>query len=569
MMHHSDSRVIARKVFFYVLVVTSCWLVACHNTPPKPLDKVVVEKPALLNTKVSELLQESIRYALENNGRVNDSVYLKQPALLQKVYDNNKFQPFWSTEGTWQPLADSIYQFIYFSKRYGLFPSDYFLNRLLNIRNGLVSDTLHRKNAALWARADLMLTDAYFDMARDIKLGRIPRDSITLRNDSLVNEDFFLQHFREAISSGNIKANLETLEPALPGYHALKEALPGFLDSISFVNYTHVAYPGKDSVVIVSQLEKRLEEAGFSITPGDSLSLKTALRTYQKEKGLPATGRLGDKTTASLNNTPWEKFKRIAIALDRYKLLPDTLPHQYLWVNLPAFEMQLWDADTLFFQSRVVVGKPKTRTPVLNSKLTDMITYPQWTIPTSIIEKEVLPGLKKDTNYLVKKGYSLINAKGEEVNPATVNWYKYKKGIPYKVIQGSGDDNALGVLKFNFSNHYSVYLHDTNQRYYFQNAMRALSHGCVRVQQWQKLAYFIIRNDSLNAALTSQSFKADSLKAWLNRKEKHIIPIKTRIPLFIRYYTVEAIGGRMKFHDDIYGEDKFLIERYFSNKPVN
>src|SRR5450432_2411465 len=149
-----------------------------------------------------------------------------------------------------------------------------------------------------------------------------------------------------------------------------------------------------------------------------------------------------------------------------------------------------------------------------------MVTYPQWTIPESIIIKEVLPGLKKDTNYLRKKGFSLIDFKGEEVYASSVKWSKYTKGIPYKVVQGSGDDNALGILKFNFSNKYSVYMHDTNQRYYFGRAFRALSHGCVRVQQWDKLAYFIIGNDSLNAAPNVSTFKSDSLKAWLKRKEK-------------------------------------------------
>ena len=97
--------------------------------------------------------------------------------------------------------------------------------------------------------------------------------------------------------------------------------------------------------------------------------------------------------------------------------------------------------------SKVVVGKPITRTPVLTSAVSEMITYPQWTIPESIIEKEILPGMKKDTGYLRKKGYSLLNYKNEEVSPDSVDWAKYKKKIPYKVIQGSGDDNALGSFK--------------------------------------------------------------------------------------------------------------------------
>ena len=86
--------------------------------------------------------------------------------------------------------------------------------------------------------------------------------------------------------------------------------------------------------------------------------------------------------------------------------------------------------------------------------------------------------------------------KGDEIDPYTVDWTKYKKGIPYKVVQGSGDENALGILKFNFPNKYAVYLHDTNQRYLFARNIRSLSHGCVRVQEWEKLAYNIVRYDN-------------------------------------------------------------------------
>jgi murein L,D-transpeptidase YcbB/YkuD len=282
------------------------------------------------------------------------------------------------------------------------------------------------------------------------------------------------------------------------------------------------------------------------------------------------TGKINENTVKSLNNTAWEKFKQIAINLDRYKLLPDTLPQKFIWVNIPSYYMQLIDNDTVVFKSRIVVGKPDTRTPSLTSRITDMITYPQWTIPTSIIVKEVLPGVKKNPDYFVKHGYSLLDKKGEEVDPHTVDWRKYTKGIPYKVIQGSGDANALGILKFNFSNKYSVYMHDTNQRYLFSNASRSLSHGCIRVQEWQKLANYLIRLDSLNRKPphSANFIGSDSLKVWLVRKEKHYLPVRNRLPVFIRYFSCEGANGKVKFYEDIYGEDKTLRERYFADKSI-
>jgi L,D-transpeptidase YcbB len=205
------------------------------------------------------------------------------------------------------------------------------------------------------------------------------------------------------------------------------------------------------------------------------------------------------------------------------------------------------------------VGKPETSTPIITSVMTDMITYPLWHIPNSIIVKEILPALKKDPGYLKRKGYSLVDKDYNEIDPYTIDWSKYEKGIPYRIIQGSGDDNALGVLKFNFPNKFSVYLHDTNQRSFFSRKKRALSHGCVRVQAWQDLAYYLLDKDSTRP----NAIPPDSLSTWLAVKEKHVLPLRSRIPLFIRYFTCEAgSDGSIIFHEDIYGEDRRLRQAY-------
>ena len=175
--------------------------------------------------------------------------------------------------------------------------------------------------------------------------------------------------------------------------------------------------------------------------------------------------------------------------------------------------------------------------------------------------------MKRNIEYLTRKGFHLVDLKGETVDPYSVNWAKYTKGIPYKIVQGSGDGNALGILKFNFENPYSVYLHDTNQRYLFKNAARALSHGCVRVQEWQKLAYYIAVNDSINhVAETRPSYNTDSIKTWLAKKERRKIVVKNRIPLFIKYFSCEGKNGKIIFYDDIYNEDKVLRDKYFATK---
>jgi murein L,D-transpeptidase YcbB/YkuD len=196
-----------------------------------------------------------------------------------------------------------------------------------------------------------------------------------------------------------------------------------------------------------------------------------------------------------------------------------------------------------------------------------MVTYPTWTVPNSIIVKQYLPKLKNNSNYISKIGLKLMDSKGETIDPITVNWSKYSRGIPYKVMQESGDNNSLGVIKFNFKNAYDVYLHDTNQRYLFKNAARAFSHGCVRVQEWGKLAFFIANNDSaLSLKKDSLRYTADSIRSWIVQKARHRIDVKNRIPLFIRYFTCEGKNGLIKFYEDIYGEDKLLMKKYFAKK---
>ena len=120
-------------------------------------------------------------------------------------------------------------------------------------------------------------------------------------------------------------------------------------------------------------------------------------------------------------------------------------------------------------------------------------------------------------------------------------------------------------MKFVFSNKYSVYLHDTNQRYLFANAMRSLSHGCIRVQEWEKLAWYILQNETLTTAGSGYT-RIDSVKTWLQKKQKRHIPIRNKIPVYIRYITCESVNGTIVFYDDVYAEDRLLGEKYFAAK---
>jgi murein L,D-transpeptidase YcbB/YkuD len=556
--------------FLIAFILSSVILNSCgsHSSVKK---EDIVEEPEKMDTRKSANISDIVMFALEHEGKVDDSIKILNPSLVQAYYKGKDYKSIWSEQESWLPIADSLYTFIEHSREYGLFPSDYNYKNLRSIHQHFINDSLATKDAALWSKADVMFTDAFFSIASHLHIGRLGKDSTYMNPDSVLAEGFFFNNLEDALKKSNIKAVVDSLEPKIPAYRELRYAIKSFLDSANLEKkYTWVSYPFKDSIAFIKSLTKRLQEYGVlskDITTVDSSLLRSTITKIQKAKGLTVDGKPGAQFIRMLNNTDAEKFKRLAITLDRYKQLPVKMPETYLFVNLPSYYLKLWDSDTVIFESKVVVGKPQTRTPVLTSQISNMITYPQWTIPTSIIVKEILPGLKKSPGYLAKKGYMLMDSKGEEVDPYTVNWEKYTKGIPYKVVQGSGDDNALGVLKFNFNNKYAVYLHDTNQRYYFGRGVRALSHGCVRVQEWQKLAYYLIERDSL-ALKEPDALKygTDSLNAWLSRKEKHTLLIKNKLPVYLRYFTCDVKKGKVVFYDDIYGEDKVLREKYFANK---
>lgn len=546
--------------------------VSCSNSNPPP-ETDIAETPEELAKKIPGILRSSLEFAAGNNGVLADSTRLGNPVQLQLIYEKKQFEPVWSEKQHWKPLADSLLHFIEQAKRYGLFPEDYHFPAINAIEKKFSEDTLNRmarRDAVLWADADILLTDAFVHLITDLKLGRLPADSVTLRKDSVLADEFYYNKLALAQKYNSLTRIFNALEPKHEGYLQLKAGIPGFLDSADYRIFTKVPSPKLKTPEFKHLLQQRLHEAGliaYDSIPADSADLAEAVKKFQHSKGITVDGKVGEETVRIMNMTDQDKFARIAISLDRYKMLPEKMPDRYVWVNLPAYYMEFYENDTLRLVSKIICGRPVNRTPLLTSSISELVTYPQWTVPASIIAKEILPAVKRNPDYLAKKGFSLVDPKtGDEVDPYAVDWSKYTKGIPYKVVQGSGDDNALGILKFNFPNKYAVYLHDTNQRYLFAQTVRSLSHGCVRVQDWEKLAYSIIRYDYKGYTVPSPT--EDSMSSWLQRKEKHSITVRNRLPVFIRYFTAEAKKGRIVFYDDIYGEDKYLQEKYFAGKTA-
>lgn len=537
------------------------FLFSCRE-PVKPKPKEIVKQPELLNPKTEEIIREALEYAAVNNNRIDDSLLLDEGEFVAYSYAKSNLARFWSNEKQWLRQGDSVFSFIANSERYGLFPNDYHFRNLSSIRFAL-QDSIRMNDAALWARADLLMTDAFVQICRHLKFGRLERDSTTMRADTLFDAPFVNSLIIQVKAGRSPREIFEFLEPRHEGYVNLKKALPAFLDSLDRTPYTYIDFPKTDSLLFLKQLQKRLFESSyivFNTRPADTTEMKSAILKAQESLGLKEDGKAGPQLVKALNNTGREQFIRIAINMDRYKQLPETMPERYVWVNLPSYKMEVFDSGFAIIESKVIVGLPKTRTPVLTSEITNFITYPQWTVPFSIIFKEMLPRIQKNIEYLAKENLMVVDKYDSVIDPASIDWSLLnKRNFPYLIRQREGDDNSLGLIKFNFRNKYAVYLHDTNARSLFSRTNRAMSHGCVRVQNWRQLADFLVSEDTAR-------YHPDTLSAWISRAEKHVVPVKMKIPVFLRYFTASTKEGKIVFFEDIYEDDKLLRNRYFAKK---
>lgn len=564
-------RVVPLVLFFFTLILMA--LPSCKGKPDAAGDEIV-KSPDQIDDHISSRIETAVAAFMSNSGKLNDSISMARPGLVNFFYQKNDFENIWSRKENWLPVADSMFSFIEHAREYGLFPKDYHYKQLNAVRQRFSADSASRMNAALWTNADLMLTDAFMLVIDHLSKGRLGPDTLNMKTDTGRAESFYSDALKSVVKAGQVKPVFHGVEPVNPDYVELRKSVKDWLTTSDLRQLTYVVYPFKDSMTFVKQLYRRLDEAGLATDNGkrpDSASFAEAITKYQKSKGLKVTGKASSEMVRSLNNTDLNKFYRIAITLDRYKRLPK-LPRSYCWVNLPAYELKVIENDTLAMTSRVIIGKPNTRTPELYSEINNFVTYPPWNVPQSIIMKEMLPALRRNPGYLSRRGYKLLGSDGRPVDPYSVNWGKYKKGVPYRVQQPSGDNNSLGVMKFNFENKYSVYLHDTNNRSLFSRSSRALSHGCVRVQEWEKLARFLVARNRImlpprdSLSVDSMYVAPDTIGSWIKKRERRSINLANKLPLYIRYFTCVAKEGKLIVHDDVYAEDKILREKYFADK---
>ncbi|MBC7641389.1 MAG: L,D-transpeptidase family protein [Flavobacterium sp.] len=283
--------------------------------------------------------------------------------------------------------------------------------------------------------------------------------------------------------------------------------------------------------------------------------LQNAIINFQNRSGIEPSGILNSKTINELNISVDFRIKQMMVNLERLRWMPENVEKNYLLVNIPEYKLHVFENAKPIWETNVVVGKEGKQTTIFRGNISKIILNPYWNVPTSIINKEILPALKRNRNYLTKNNMEVV-AGGQVINPKTINWNKYSKNIPYEIRQKPGKDNSLGKMKFLFPNSYSIYLHDTPAKDLFDRNKRDFSHGCIRVENPEKLAIYLLKN---NPSWSQQSID----KVLVSSDETEIV-VKPTIPVYITYFTAWVDSkGNLNFRKDIYDLDDELAKEIF------
>ncbi len=541
----------------YLLVsLAALFMLSCSSSTEK---EVVAEDPEEVNELATKALTAKIA-AIDTSHKF---VYGKTDTLFaaswtKTFYSKRENKPAWIDKGKLNSAGDSLYRIVMNAIDWGLIAEDYHATLIDSFIRTSYDSTKEQYNVTHLANADMLLTDAFFTFAVHVSTGRMANDTVEVREwhpQRLDTNVFAL--IDDAVKNNRVKKVFESIEPKHPDYIAVKKFIPQFRNEFGKAKWDELPEIEKDTTAFLKALKPRLV-AGHdydSTTPGsDSLKLAEGLKKFQKRCGLEPDGKPGRLTRKALNMNVDERLRQMAVNLERWRLEPKKYPKQYLFVNIPAFEMRVWEADTVIMKSRIVVGAPKTQTPQLTSKISFMILYPYWHVPYSIAWKEMLPAIKRDTAYLRKKDFEVLDRSGKVVDPNTIDWKKVSRNnLPYKFRQRIGRGNSLGILKFDFPNRHGVYMHDTNSKSFFGYENRAQSHGCMRLEKYMDLAYFIIRDDSVK-------LPKDTFDLWMKEHSQRRVYAKKPLPIYVRYFTCYATDdNKILLLNDVYGRDERIM----------
>jgi murein L,D-transpeptidase YcbB/YkuD len=304
------------------------------------------------------------------------------------------------------------------------------------------------------------------------------------------------------------------------------------------------SYKQGDTATSIKQLKKRLALGGdYSVSDTSTTfasELVEGIKQAQKRHGFKQDGMITTGLITELNVPVKDRIEQLLVNMERMRWMPEEPTGNRIIANIPDFKLHVFENAKKVFDMDIVVGTAANKTVIFNDMLQYIVFSPYWNIPPSIIRQEILPGMRKNANYLADKNMEQTGS---------------SNGLP-DIRQKPGGSNSLGQVKFLFPNNYSIYFHDTPSKSLFENEKRAFSHGCIRLAEPKKMATYLLRNQP--------EWTSVKIDAAMNVSKESWVTLKEPMPVLITYFTAWVDrDGLLNFRKDVYGNDKKTAQHLF------
>ena len=332
-------------------------------------------------------------------------------------------------------------------------------------------------------------------------------------------------------------------------YKALKGELGKYMQIVQSGGWPQITGDAKtfkkgSSSAEVVALKKRLQISG-DMPAGDTSmvfddTLVNGIKHFQQRLGLTQDGLVSSALLKDLNIPAEKRLEQLLINLYRMRWMPQEPEGRLIVVNIPEFVLHFYEDKNQVFDMDVVVGKEGHNTMMFTGKLSQIVFSPYWNVPPSIVKKEILPKMQRNSNYLASQNMEITGNEG---------------GLP-RIRQLPGEKNSLGRVKFLFPNSYDIYFHDTPAKELFKKDKRAYSHGCIRLSEPEKMAQYLLKDNP--------AWPPEKIEEAMNSGKEQTVTVKNPVPVFITYYTAWVDeNGLLNFRDDIYNRDSTVAMKMF------
>jgi L,D-transpeptidase YcbB len=554
-----------------------------------------------LNDKL-EFDSESYKNIIKNTFTHFDSTNQIHTSLnslfvtLSVMYSRQDFEPFFIKSYDSKSLVDSILTILGNAPEHGLNPEIYNFTLIKSQFDNAIDQsksTLNSERLKYLANTELLLVESILKYSEHMRHGVVNPRKLYPEVYYLPVTDSLNKKYFEPLENKNIVAYLQNIQPKSDKYKKLQNELKKF-ESISNIDWQNIPVADikikvNDNFAHLNNVYKNLITLGFIDTSKTKLNVITSydstlspfVKEFQRANGLISDGVINKTTIERLNISPSEYVEKIKLNLERFRWIDYSDTSKYILVNIPDFKVYAVEEGTEKLDIKICVGRKTTwETPNLYGQISYFVLNPTWSVPRSIIQEEIVNGLRRDSSYLKKRNFVAYKS-GKQVSLNGLTAQEMAKNN-YSLVQNPGAGNALGKIKFMFKNPFGVYLHDTPTRAPFNYVNRAVSHGCMRVEKPMALADYLLNNncdwklDYLKIEIGQKPEDQISIEEFKNvrnelRKNNSYgvtteIKLKKYIPLFVDYYTMWVDKfGKLNYRDDVYNRDKKLKEELLKN----